>query len=128
MTKFAMMVTEKSLKILSTGKPGTVAERCEEVLRQVDRKQMVLEMVFFLGENEFESGETVIHEECESFFGKALPMITVIAQKPFRSTLTAEVLYLRGDGTVEFHDDYLLIRSGKDEELITKGIRFPGSA
>ena len=86
---------------------------------------MVLEMVFFLGENEFESGETVIHEECESFFGKALPMITVIAQKPFRSTLTAEVLYLRGDGTVEFHDDYLLIRSGKDEELITKGIRFP---
>jgi copper homeostasis protein len=125
MTKFAMMVTEKSLKILSTGKSGTVAERCEEVLRQVARNQMVLEMVFFLGEDEFDSGETVIHEECESFFGKALPMITVIAQKPFKSTLTAEVLYLRGDGTVEFHDDYLLIRSGKDRELITKGIRFP---
>lgn len=87
-----MMVTEKSLKILSTGKPGTVAERCEEVLRQVARNQMVLEMVFFLGEDEFGSGETVIHKECESFFGKASPMITVIAQKPFKSTLTEEVL------------------------------------
>ena len=62
---------------------------------------------------------------CRAYFGKATPMVTCVAQKPVGATLRAEVLYLRGDGTVEFNEDYLVIRSREGAELITRGIHYP---
>ena len=119
------MITEKNLKILSTSLTGTVACRCEDILSQVARDKIVLEIVFFLDKEDFEAGKDEIKEICAARFGKAMPMITIIAQKPLDSTLSAEVLYLRGEGTVEYNGDYLLIRNRKEKELITKGICFP---
>ena len=84
-----------------------------------------MEIVFFLNKEDFEAGKDEVKEKCAARFGKAMPMITIIAQKPLDSTMSAEVLYLRGEGTVEYNSDYLLIRNGKEKELITKGICFP---
>lgn len=119
------MITEKYLKILSSVQKGPLQDRCRDILSQVAGNQIVLEIVFFLYPEEFNRGEETIPAECRRRFGKAMPMVTCIAQKPLEATLAAEVLYLRDDGIVEYSEDYLLIRNGKDKELITKGIRFP---
>ena len=121
------MVSEKDLKIISTCRKGTFSERCRDILEQVGKGQITLSIVFFIDAPDpesFISSENEIIEECRAFFGKASPMVTCVAQKPLGSTLTSEVLYLSGDGTVEYGDDYLVIRNGRQKELISKGIRF----
>ncbi|MBR5660400.1 MAG: hypothetical protein IKW99_02485 [Bacteroidales bacterium] len=121
------MVSEKYLRIISTRREGTLAERCRDILDKVGKGRIALSVVFFIDAptpESFISGEKYILKECRSFFGKALPMVTCVAQKPLGSTLTSEVLFLSGDATVEYNDDYLVIRNGKQKELISKGIRF----
>lgn len=121
------MISEKYLRIISTCREGTLAERCRDILGQVGEGRIALSVVFFIdasSEESFAAGEKVILEECRSFFGKAMPMVTCIAQKPLGATLTSEALFLSGDGTVEYNDDYLVIRNGRQKELISKGIRF----
>ena len=121
------MVSEKHLKIVSTSLEGSLAERCRDLLTRVGKGQIVLSVVFFIDSTSsrtFLEDEKEILDECRSFFGQALPMVTCVAQKPIGVSLTAEVLYLAGDGTVEYDEDYLIIRSGRQKELITKGIRF----
>ena len=122
------MVSEKHLKIISTSLEGTLKERCGDLLARIGKGHIVLSIVFFIDSaspQSFPNDEKAIMDECRSFFGKALPMVTCVAQKPLGVTLTAEVLYLSGDGMVGYADDYLIIRSGRQKELITKGIRFP---
>ena len=121
------MISEKCLKIISTCREGTLAERCRAILAQVGKGRIALSIVFFIDAPDSESfifAENVILKECRAFFGKAMPMVTCVAQKPIGSTLTSEVLYLSGDGTIEYNDDYLVIRNGRQKELISKGIRF----
>ncbi len=122
------MIAEKHLIILSTNQQGSTAVLCHELLKRVNKNQIVLSLVFFIDANSqlsFAEQENSVLEECRSFFGKVFPMVTCVAQKPLAATMTAEVLYLTGGGTVEYSEDYLTIRNGRQKELITKGIRFP---
>lgn len=100
---------------------------CREILGQVGKGQMVLSIVFFIdaGRETYESIQEEVQAECQDFFAGITPMVTCVAQKPLGATMTAEVLYLTGDGSVEYDGDYLIIRNGRRKELISKGIRFP---
>ena len=87
-----------------------------------------LRIVFFFEAScldDYLESESAIVEACREHFGKAAPVVTCVAQKPIGTTLTAEVLYLREDATVEYSEDYIIIRGEKGAELITKGIHFP---
>ena len=98
------MIAEKHLIILSTNQQGSTAVLCRELLKRVNKNQIVLSLVFFIDANSqlsFAEQENSVLEECRSFFGKAFPMVTCVAQKPLAATMTAEVLYLTGGGTVE---------------------------
>ncbi len=122
------MTIDKYLKIITTHKSGSIASRCQDILDKVGKDHLVLGIVFFFdaeGEKGYLEGEAAMVSCCKEYFGKAAPMVTCVAQKPVGTTLTAEVLYLRGDGTVEFNDDYLVIRNQEGSELISKGIHFP---
>lgn len=122
------MITDKRLRIVSTRREGSLAERCREVLERTGRGGIILEMTFFIEAYDlgtFDESERTILDECRSWFGIAVPQVTCVAQKPVGVTLTAEVLYMTGDGEVERSEDYLIIRNGADRELVTKGIRFP---
>ena len=121
------MTKDKYLKIISTGIQGSISSRCQDILGKVDRGQMVLGIVFFFeasGLDDYLGSESAIVEACREHFGKAAPVVTCVAQKPIGTTLTAEVLYLREDATVEYSEDYIIIRGEKGAELITKGIHF----
>ncbi|MBP3270583.1 MAG: hypothetical protein J6L98_07880 [Bacteroidales bacterium] len=120
------MISNKNIRILSTNLQGSTAFLCRELLKKVNKNHIVLSLVFFIDADSAESFagiEKTVLDECASFFGKAFPMVTCVAQKPIGATLTAEVLYLTGEGTVEYSEDYLIIRNGRQKELITKGIR-----
>lgn len=122
------MTKDKYLKIISTGIQGSISSRCRDILGKVDRGQMVLGIVFFFeasGLDDYLESESAIVEACREHFGKAAPVVTCVAQKPIGATLTAEVLYLREDATVEYSEDFIIIRGEKGAELITKGIHFP---
>ena len=124
------MLSEKKLIISTTSFKGTLAEQCRRILDRTDPDRIVLSLVFFFDVESacsYDSAMSAITGECRRFFGLRMPMVTCVAQKPLESALSAEVLYLHGNGTVEFNDDYLVIRSGDTSELITKGIQFPGS-
>lgn len=124
------MLTDKHLRIVTTDSEGSLAERCRTLLEQAGRNGIILQLTFFLdacSAGSFEEGERTILDECRSYFGIAVPLVTCVAQKPIGSTLTAEVLYMTGDGEVECHEDYVIIRSGSREELLTKGISFPSA-
>lgn len=122
------MTKDKYLKIISTGIQGNLSSRCRDILEKVDKGQMVLGIVFFFeasGLDDYLESEVAIDEACREHFGKAAPVVTCVAQKPIDATLTAEVLFLREDATVEYSEDYIVIRGEKGAELITKGIHFP---
>lgn len=122
------MTKDKYLKIISTGIQGSISSRCRDILGKVDRGQMVLGIVFFFeasGLDDYLESESAIVEACREHFGKTAPVVTCVAQKPIGTTLTAEVLYLREDATVEYSEDFIIIRGEKGAELITKGIHFP---
>ena len=122
------MTKDKYLKIISTGIQGSISSRCRDILGKVDKEQMVLGIVFFFeasGMDDYLESESAIVEACREHFGKTAPVVTCVAQKPIGTTLTAEVLYLREDATVEYSEDYIIIRGEKGAELITKGIHFP---
>ena len=122
------MTSDKYLKIITTHKSGSIASRCQDILEKVGKDHLVLGIVFFFdaeGKEGYLEGEAAMVSCCKVYFGKAAPMVTCVAQKPVGTTLTAEVLYLRGDGTVEFNDDYLVIRNQEGSELVSKGIHFP---
>ena len=124
------MLSEKKLIISTTSFKGSLAEQCRRILDRTDPDRIVLSLVFFFdveAAGSYDSAMSAITGECRRFFGMRMPMVTCVAQKPLESALSAEVLYLHGNGTVEFNDDYLVIRSGDTSELITKGIQFPGS-
>ena len=129
MTKFAEpMNSDKYLKIVSVKEEGPLADRCDEALRRLGNGRTILSIVFFIDSapgEAFDNAQGTILKECERHFGKALPMVTCVAQKPFEATLSVEALFLGNDGTVEYNDDYLLIRQGNRKELITKGISYP---
>ncbi|MBR1926239.1 MAG: hypothetical protein IJ840_00545 [Bacteroidales bacterium] len=121
------MLSEKNLKIISAARGGTPARMCREILGQTGEGQVVLSLVFFVDASRetFESVQEEVRSECRAFFGGMTPMVTCISQKPLGAGMTAEVLYLTGDGSVEYGGDYLVIRNGRRKELITKGISFP---
>ena len=122
------MTKDKYLKIISTCIQGSISSRCRDILGKVDKEQMVLGIVFFFeasGMDDYLESESAIVEACREHFGKTAPVVTCVAQKPIGTTLTAEVLYLREDATVEYSEDYIIIRGEKGAELITKGIHFP---
>ena len=118
----------KHIKIITTNIQGDLESRCKEILCGVNKEQAVLSIVFFVEAytlEGFKAAETTLASTCRTFFGKAMPMVTCVAQKPIGATLSAEVLYLGSDGWIEYHDDYLVIRSEEETELITEGIHFP---
>ena len=122
------MTTDKYLKIITTNKQGSIESRCLDILSRLGKDHLILGIVFFFeagGKEGYLEGEAAMVSCCREYFGKLTPMVTCVAQKPVGATLTAEVLYLRGDGTVEFNEDYLVIRGQEGAELITKGIHFP---
>ena len=122
------MTTDKTVKIITSSRPGGIPECCRDILFQIERKQRVLGIVFFFDANnipEYLAVEASITSICRDFFGRALPMVTCVAQKPVGATLTAEILFLASDGWIEYNEDYLVIHSRKDKELLSKGIHFP---
>ena len=124
------MISEKILEISTTSLEGTLKEQCRSILDRMDAGKIVLSLVFFFdveAAGPYEHAKDVITGECRRFFGSRMPMVTCVAQKPLEASLSAEVLYLSGDGTVEYNEDYLVIRSEGTSELITEGIQYPAS-
>ena len=124
------MISEKILEISTTSLEGTLEVQCRSILDRMDAGKIVLSLVFFFdveAAGSYEHAKDVITGECRRFFGSRMPMVTCVAQKPLEVSLSAEVLYLSGDGTVEYNEDYLVIRSEGTSELITEGIQYPAS-
>lgn len=124
------MMTDKHLRIVTTGHEGPLSKRCRHVLERVGRNCVILGLTFFIDADSpqtFDEGEKTILGECRSFFGIATPLVTCVAQKPVGATLAAEILYMTGDGVVERNEDYVIVRKGSAKELITKGIRYPSA-
>ncbi|MBQ6287515.1 MAG: hypothetical protein IJK73_07690 [Bacteroidales bacterium] len=122
------MASDKILRIFLTELEGTLEDRCKDILRRISPSQRVVEIVFFVDAPSgmvFNESETCLQDCCRSYFGKALPMVTCIAQKPIGATLSAEVLFLRGEEWIEYHGDYLLVRGKECTELFTRGIHSP---
>ena len=123
-------MTGKSLNILHSSVEGGIQAQCEDILGRLDGEVTVLSLVFFFGTpraEEYGSSEEAILSACRSHFGEALPMVTCVAQKPIGTELAAEALYLRDEAWVEYHEDYLVVTSGEEAELVSRGIHYPSA-
>ena len=72
MTTFALMMTDKHLRIVTTGHEGPLSKRCRHVLERVGRNCVILGLTFFIDADSpqtFDEGEKTILGECRSFSG-----------------------------------------------------------
>lgn len=119
------MINKKYLILTAEG--GNFSEMSDMLLNQVSKDDTPLRLAFFGApedNEEYLSQLGVLRQKVKARFGNENPVLTYIAQKPLVGMLKLEVTALDQQNglTVDYHDDYLLVRSHSWKELITGGI------
>ncbi len=111
--------------IFSATKEGDFKEMCLSVLEQLSACQNIIKITFFHQpkDNAEYLYNTDIIKECIGNFFDNNTLISYVAQKPYGTSLVAEVLVMYDDDTVvERKQQYTVLKKGENRELITAGI------
>lgn len=122
-------MTEKFTEIITSSVDGRLDRQCLDILGRLDKDHSVISVVYF-----FAAGSDKVcllnGHILQSTTASALrdcPLVSYVPQRPMCGRLVAEILYIKGNPEVEMREDYVVLRSGGCEEILTQGIRFPSS-
>ncbi|MBR3884006.1 MAG: PTS cellobiose transporter subunit IIC [Bacteroidaceae bacterium] len=112
--------------IFTTAKEGDIKEMYLSIFEQLSTLQNIIKITFFhLPHSNSDYIQNAEHlQSCvkESFDCDA-PVVSYVAQKPFESSLIAEVLILDEEGvTIKRAQEYIVLKKGNKREIVTAGI------
>ena len=122
-------MTEKFTEIITSSVDGRLDRQCLDILGRLDRDHSVISVVYFFaaGSDEVCLLNGHILQSTTASALRDCPLVSYVPQRPMGGRLVAEILYIKGNPEVEMREDYVVLRSGGCEEILTQGVRFPSS-
>lgn len=116
---------DKKQRIYTTNIDSGIKDAVLDIFSQVEHTAKLLKLTLFhlpTDNAQYLSNITLIKKLAKENFGSNTPLISYIAQKPYNSTITAEVLYLDEDINIERREGYIIAECGLTRTIITEGI------
>ena len=122
-------MTEKFTEIITSSVDGRLDRQCLDILGRLDKDHSVISVVYFFaaGSDEVCLLNGHILQSTTASALRDCSLVSYVPQRPMGGRLVAEILYIKGNPEVEMREDYVVLRSGGCEEILTQGIRFPSS-
>lgn len=122
-------MTEKFTEIITSSVDGRLDRQCLDILGRLDKDHSVISVVYFFAAGSYKvcllNGHILQSTTASAL--RDCPLVSYVPQRPMGGRLVAEILYIKGNPEVEMREDYVVLRSGGCEEILTQGIRFPSS-
>lgn len=116
----------KEYKIYKANTGSDISQMAHSIFSQIEDVCPLLKITFFglpCDNREYTEQKNTLLAAARSFFGNNCPLISLVAQKPHESPLTAEVTTLAVQGAkIERGNGFIILNDSNARELISEGI------